>query len=452
MLNGHGASGAPNDERRTMTVPHPCPLPGGEGELVCATRDFHAKTRFFILAGFIGLLLLGTNGFAASANDAASVAVDSFLARHWQRPLPPQGEAPASFSPLEASLDPRACGTCHPRQLQDWQASLHAHAMGPGLLGQLIDMDPADRESHQACLRCHAPLAEQADQVAAWIAGDVHDVKPSRQDGVPDRPLYNQGLICAACHLRERQIQGPPRRDGSGNLNQGSHGGFRSSTAFENSRFCAACHQFEADGFALNGKLLENTFEEWRASPQAAAGQSCQSCHMPDRQHLWRGIHDPATVLSGVEIDLDGLTTTGPTLAARLTLTNSGVGHRFPTYVTPRVVMESVQLDSGGAPIPDTRQQRIIARQVSMDLSQELSDTRLAPGGKAMLDYQAKRHQQAAFLYLRIWVEPDRFYRDFYQAMLDNGWTDQGAGQLRRALDAANASVYNLFQKTIPLP
>lgn len=402
--------------------------------------------------GFICLLILGTVSFPALANDTASVAVDTFLAGHWQRPLPPQWRTPPGFSPLEASLDPRACGSCHPRQFEDWQTSLHAHAMGPGLLGQLIDMDPADRESHQACLRCHAPLAEQAEQVAAWITGNNADTAMARRDGVPDRPLYNQGLICVACHLREGEIYGPPRRDGSGDRDQGPHGGFRTSTAFEDSRFCAACHQFEADGFALNGKLLENTFAEWRASPQAAAGQSCQSCHMPDRRHLWRGIHDRATVLTGVEINLDGITTTGPALAARLTLTNSGVGHYFPTYVTPLVVMESVQLDSGGAPIPDTRQQRIIARQVSMDLSKELSDSRLAPGETARLDYRAPRHPRAVSLRLAIQVEPDRFYRDFYQAMLDNGWTDRGADQLHQALNAANTSVYSLFQEILPLP
>ena len=42
----------------------------------------------------------------------------------------------------------------------------------------------------------------------------------------------------------------------------------------------------------LNGKPLENTYEEWRKSPAARRGLQCQNCHMPDRRHLWRGIHD----------------------------------------------------------------------------------------------------------------------------------------------------------------
>lgn len=125
-----------------------------------------------------------------------------FLSRHWQRPLPPQGEPPDPFSELEASLDPRACGTCHPQQLLDWQDSLHAQAMGPGMLGQLMDIAPGDRVEHQACLRCHAPLAEQADEVVTWLsAGEAATDNPA-EGVIPNGPLYKQGLICAGCHLR----------------------------------------------------------------------------------------------------------------------------------------------------------------------------------------------------------------------------------------------------------
>ncbi len=401
---------------------------------------------------FVCGILLTMGGSAAVADSNSASSIDTFLSRHWQRPLPYQGETPPGFSPLEASLDPRACGTCHPRQLQDWQGSLHARAMGPGLLGQLREMEPNDRAGHQACLRCHAPLAEQADELAAWIADDKTVRDPPTENPETNGSLYQQGLICAACHLRTWEIHGPPPRDDRGGTRAVPHGGFQSSAAFEDSRFCAACHQFEADGFALNGKLLENTFEEWRASPQAAAGQSCQSCHMPDRRHLWRGIHDKATVLSGVEITLDRLTTSGAILSARLTLTNSGVGHRFPTYVTPRAVLEAVQLDRTGAPIPHTRQERIIARQVSLDLSEELFDTRLAPGESNSLDYRLPKDGEAGALRPRVQVEPDLFYRNFYRAVLGNDAEGKGTGMLRHALRAAEASAYTLFQREIPLP
>ena len=401
----------------------------------------------FLLAGWLLFSLFAVPVLADQ--DSA----DNFLARHWQRPLKHQGQPPSGFSPLEASLDPRACGICHPRQLQDWQGSLHAHAMGPGLMGQLMDMDPDDRSGHQACLHCHAPLAEQADElVEALSAGKIAAPSPTG-DGIPNEPIYNQGLICAACHLRDYQVYGPPRNAALPPLDtdaQLPHGGWQSDNAFEDSRFCAACHQFEADGYALNGKLLENTFIEWQASPQAKAGESCQSCHMPERRHLWRGIHDKATVLSGVEITLDQNKTTDGTLGA-LTLTNTGTGHRFPTYVTPRVVMEAVQLNESGEPVAETLREQVIARQVALDLSRELFDTRLAPGESARLAYDVPLQPEAGAVRFRIRVEPDAFYRDFYQATLDNGFSDQGAETLRLALRNAEASVYTLFNEEIPI-
>ncbi len=368
-----------------------------------------------------------------STVEAEGTSTSAFLARHWQRPLPHQGEPPASFSELEVSLDPRACGTCHLQQFQDWQGSLHAHAMGSGMLGQLMDMAPGDRAEHQACLRCHAPLAEQADEVVAWLsAGDDHMPNPS-EGAIPNGPLYSQGLICAGCHLRNYQVYGPhsnkvqaPSPPLGENARQ-PHAGWQAEDAFESSSFCAACHQFEADGYTLNGKLLENTFAEWQASPQAKQGISCQSCHMPERRHLWRGIHDKATVLSGVAIALEQVTTDDGRVSGVLTLSNKGVGHQFPTYVTPRVVMEAYQLDGDGQSIPETRRERIIARQVSLDLSQELFDTRLAPGQTARLIYEATQHPQARAILFRIQVEPDNFYREFYQATLENGSSLSGA-------------------------
>ena len=421
--------------------------------------DDKADTIFIVSAHQINFLfaywsVLSMLTSPAMADDDPTNSSDAFLSRHWQRPLQHQGEPPASFSALEISLDPRACGSCHPQQFQDWQGSLHAHAMGPGLLGQLMDMNPSDRAEHQACLHCHAPLAEQADELVTLLSpGEPADGNPV-EDNIPKGPPYNQGLICAACHLRNFQVYGPQRNKTLPPLDEDihlPHNGWKSEDAFENSQFCAACHQFEPDGYALNGKLLENTFKEWQASPQAKEGKSCQSCHMPGRRHLWRGIHDKATVQSGVEIAVDRIVITHKGINGTLTLTNTDTGHRFPTYVTPRVVMEAVQLDKAENPIPETRREQIIARQVTLDLSQELFDTRLAPGETARLEYQAPMHPQAGSILFRIQVEPDTFYRDFYRAILDSDSSDKGAETLRLALRNAEASVYTLFRRKVLL-
>src|SRR5919197_522714 len=83
--------------------------------------------------------------FTASGWSAPSV--EEFLRRHWRTPLAPQGPPPARYSPLEASLRPEACGTCHPAQYQDWRTSWHAAATGPGVAGQLVEMLETDRAS-----------------------------------------------------------------------------------------------------------------------------------------------------------------------------------------------------------------------------------------------------------------------------------------------------------------
>lgn len=366
----------------------------------------------------------------------------NFLDRHWQRPLGPQGAAPARFSAQEAALDPPACGACHRPQFEDWRASRHAQAMGPGVLGQLIVMDAEAADEHQACLRCHAPLAEQAGSLAASIRSHTRG------------RMHEQGLTCAGCHVRGHVRYGPPRHDGSVPAADAvlPHGGWIATDAFADARFCAACHQFDADGYALNGKLLENTYAEWRASPAARDGRSCQSCHMPDRRHLWRGIHDPQMTASGVTIDADPPRSAGGRLSGRLRVVNSATGHAFPTYVTPRVTMEAFQVDARARPIADTLRSHRIAREVSPDLSAELSDTRLLPGAEAVLGYDAPLRREAAALVYRVRVEPDAFYAHFYREVLRGNGVPADRAMMTQALADAEASEYVLFERREALP
>lgn len=243
-------------------------------------------------------LLLVLCSSAPAGGDAT--ADRTFLQRHWRRPIAPQGVPPARFSALERSLAPASCGTCHPAQLADWTTSLHARSMGPGVAGQLVELMRTDPESGRLCLSCHAPLAEQQPDIER---GKRFVANPAFETG-----LQHAGLVCAACHVRGHERFGPPRRDGSltGSAPPESlpHNGVTRTPVFQRSDFCASCHQFTADGFELNGKLLQNTYEEWKRSGAARAGRQCQDCHMPDRRHLWRGIHDPDMVRSGVEISL----------------------------------------------------------------------------------------------------------------------------------------------------
>lgn len=391
---------------------------------------------FFIIAGGAAVFLFGSrNGVEPPV---ATDRVEQFLANHWTDPLPPQGEPPAGFSPVEASLAPEACGQCHVQQFGDWQNSMHSHAVGPGILWQFRLMDQA---SANRCLRCHAPLAEQKALMAlenGW-PGTPAAAPPPYVPG----DLHRQGLVCAACHVRAHERYGPPPRQTTpGPL---PHGGFRADSAFQDSRFCAVCHQFPESGFRLNGKLLENTYEEWRNSKWAREGESCQRCHMPERRHLWRGIHDPDMTARALSVALQLETLNGGRLRAEANITNAGAGHHFPTYVVPEVVL-TLQL------VNEKRRQDIeiaravVARRANVDLTEELFDTRLTPGETRMLAGEFQRPMGMGWaIELRMAVHPGEHYeRSFEHALAQVEMDAQARGLLREALEQVKSRRYRV--------
>ncbi|RMF93039.1 MAG: hypothetical protein D6736_02415 [Nitrospinota bacterium] len=414
----------------------------------------------FWLVGLPLLLLIGLAGLYAFNRPASSPGIlteaeEAFLARHWQQPLPPQGPPPPNFSPLEASLAPASCGTCHPQQYQDWQTSIHSQSMGPGVWGQVIDMIESDPASAQVCWSCHTPLAEQQNVLLVTSPQGEATFRPNPAF---DAALQQQGLVCAACHVRKHQRFGPPRRTTpavtgriNGNL---PHGGFMAETAFTKSAFCRGCHQFGADGFALNGKLLENTYQEWQQSSYPDQGIACQDCHMPERRHLWRGIHDPEMVKRGVTITVDvpeKRYKKGETLEAIITVANTGVGHYFPTYVTPKVFVRGHLLTSEGTVLPETAQEAIIGREVTLDLSQELYDTRIPPGESSSFAYRQTLPRDRLQLRVEVVVAPDHFYTRFFAATLNDGGGGKGRSLLVKALENARRSPFTIYVQTIPL-
>ena len=235
---------------------------------------------------------------AALPAGAAAPSVEQFIARHWRVRSRPRGPRPRGSPPSRRHSRPRRAATCHPAQLADWRTSLHARADGPRRRGT------ARGDVHERARRS-ARAATRATRRSRSSGRSCSRCRPRAESRIRCA-LRAQGLVCAACHVRAHERFGPPRRDGS--LANSApretlpHGGVTRTPAFLASEFCRGCHQFTSNGFALNGKLLENTHEEWKASRFAREGVQCQDCHMPERRHLWRGIHDPEMVRSGVTI------------------------------------------------------------------------------------------------------------------------------------------------------
>lgn len=408
------------------------------------------------------LMLIGVlaaiGGFRACAGatphaggaTAAGGSVAEFLARHWADPIAPQGNPPAGFSALEASLDPAACGQCHAAQHADWKASLHSRAMGPGLRWQLHLMSQTDANE---CLRCHAPLAEQKALLAREMQWQQAPSNPPPAH-VPAR-LHLEGLTCAACHVRRHQRFGPPAAAGAPAASAPApHGGFVPHEAFRDSQFCAGCHQFSPTGARLNGKLIENTYEEWRASPAARAGQSCQHCHMPGARHLWRGIHDADMVRQGLHASLQVQRAAAGRVSVVAELANVGAGHHLPTYLIAEVVATLTLLGSNGDPLA-VLGRHVIARKADLNLTREISDSRLAPGERFRwereLPVPAGRGQM---IELRIEVHPGKHYEDLFRSVLERPEPPRGqAGVLlREALENLRRVPYESHRIRQPLP
>jgi len=379
----------------------------------------------------------------SQADDRLFETLQDFADEYWVRPVPPQGEPPGSWSDLEASLRPQDCGTCHPMQYEDWQTTVHSAAYSPGLSGQLVNWEQNAFGTVQSCLVCHAPLSEQSARLPSgdeWVPNPAYDAS-----------LRDHGIACASCHVRGNRRHGPPTLDGSVDPSpDGSpHGGVARTEFFEDSRFCAGCHQFGPGGAAPNGKPLENTFAEWESSRYADEGVSCQGCHMPDRQHLWRGIHDPRMVRSGVTVEWLG--TVGDAGEVGLRISNTGTGHRFPTYATPEVLVRIELLDEDLQPIDGTTVEHSIARRIDYQGGAwvELSDTRLAPDSSVVVSAAATpgaRHARA-----EISVQPDAFYQGVFETLLSGMLSDTSRAVLGEAHRAAEGSPFKIFDETVPL-
>ncbi len=308
------------------------------------------------------------------------------------------------------------------------------------------------------CLDCHAPLAEQKALLAREL--DWPGAPATPPPGFVPADLHRQGLVCAACHVRAHQRFGPPAAAGkpAGDTPGLPHDGFVASTAFADSRFCATCHQFPEDGPALNGKLLENTYQEWQdwqASRHADEDRQCQACHMPGRRHLWRGIHDPDMVRSALTTELTFAPVADDRLRIRALIHNSGAGHYFPTYLVPRVWLRLVLLDPAGGESALLAEQ-VIARDVDIWLKEERSDTRIAPGESRELQAEIALPPVPGWqVELRIDVAPREHYERMFASVLRNNAADldvETRRLLRQAFAEAQASRFTALRTRESLP
>lgn len=341
-------------------------------------------------------------------------------------PIPPQGPPLPQLAPAQASLAARRCARCHAKQYREWETSLHRGAASPGLLAQTEYELAADERAR--CLRCHAPLAEQAG----------------------DPVLRGDAVSCAGCHVRGWVRRGPPALAPS--LLTAPGYPLVTVGLYERSDFCLPCHQLPPRD-AVAGRPLLDTYKEWLDGPYLPRGVQCQSCHMANREHAALGVHDPETFRQGIQLTAETHRRAG-TVTAVATLTNVGAGHYLPTTPTPAAWLSITLVDAHGRPIAGAISRYRIGRDVWFDGAwHERADTRIPPGEAVTVAraWTAGRTAEATAARITVEVHPDDFYERFYAARLPRATDPTQRALYQQALARATGSHYVAEQRDVPL-
>ena len=238
------------------------------------------------------------------------------------------GELPASAAleshraVFEADPFPRAttCRTCHPDHYREWSVSQHAYAQISPIFNTLQGTIIAATNGTfgDFCIRCHTPVGMRLGEPV---------FAPNSQRA----PVSVEGVTCIACHRvnkaygkvtgRRRLVAGDvfapifgptgneevervlEERDTYGVVTTPNERGRKlhaEATLFEpisRPGFCASCH----DVNFVTGFRLEEAFSEYKGSPAAKRGETCQDCHMGTEPGQAKGYRDEPVAKMGNE-------------------------------------------------------------------------------------------------------------------------------------------------------
>jgi hypothetical protein len=294
----------------------------------------------------------------------------------WQRP-------PEGLADLRAGT----CGECHEAIYSEWLVSTHGQAW----TDRQLQAEMEKSGNRWLCNNCHTPLLNQMETWAVALRGD--DVEQPVYVDNPgfDRAFRDEGITCAACHVRDGTVEGPT------GIQTTAHP-TRKSDRFADETICLGCHQAVR---SYPGKQFVCVFEtgaEWRASPYGQVERGCQSCHMQPvtrpqatgeapragRRHYWpgagiykvEGVGPPLEQLgAGLGVETAA---TGTELVVRLS--NSAAGHLLPTGDPERFILVRVEFsDREGRPVGTIHEERIGQTWEWWPEPRKLTDNRLAP-------------------------------------------------------------------------
>lgn len=372
----------------------------------------------------------------------------------WSDTITLNGVAPRQLGPAQASLSARQCARCHAPQYRQWRSSMHARAGSPGLLAQLLPMEAHGKgASVESCQRCHAPLAEQLPLVRAGHFGQNDDSSAYRGNPFYSPPLREEGINCASCHVRKWKRHGPPAVPGSKLLGAPDYP-LERLAIYERSDFCIGCHQLPPR-LAVAGRPLLDTYREWLEGPYMRRGIQCQHCHMSNREHEWKGVHDPETFRQALGLEAIARRH-GEKVSVKVRLENRGAGHYLPTTPTPAAWLVVELVDDGERAIAGTTRRKRIGRHLRFRAGtfEEIEDTRIAPGESLELaaGYEGPATRRATGVRVRVEVAPDDYYAGLYRRRLSEKKLEPKVRALfEDALQRAERSRYRAISRVYTL-
>jgi hypothetical protein len=213
------------------------------------------------------------------------------------------------------------CGECHPKHFFEWSVSPHAYAQISPVFNAMQGATTflTSGTNGDFCIRCHSPVAMELGE-------------PVFTSNLNRDRVSIEGVTCIVCHRVngdygkisgrflvepgdiKAPVNGPSENTelkrvlsdkkwygalASSEDDPGSvpiHGEINTSFFLTQSGFCGTCH----DVTAPNGFRLEEAFSEYKSSPSADQGVSCQDCHMSVTEGENGGYATgPASVIAG---------------------------------------------------------------------------------------------------------------------------------------------------------
>jgi len=116
--------------------------------------------------------------------------------------------------------------------------------------------------------------------------------------------------------------------------------------------------------------------------------------------------------------------------------------------VTPKIFVRFWLVDGAGKWVAGSFTEKAIGREVELDLSREIYDTRIPPGEEWQWEYRRGVEARGLRLRTQVVVYPDHFYTRFFEAVLPQYTRPRERKLIQEALTETRRSRFVLYDET----